>query len=144
MVCIHVVTSHNFHLCPRPQCSRPFFLHGLSSKTVRPGPSLNTLLFIFLQLPLHQSRSKTHSERPPIQNRSFSLIIMHESIFINGTTALLSSSVHLTVTVPPSPRCSLSYMYAECYRLLPSHKSLMAHRKKEHHTDDDSNVITWN
>ncbi|KIM47828.1 hypothetical protein M413DRAFT_439506, partial [Hebeloma cylindrosporum] len=23
----------------------------------------------------------------------------------------------------------------QCYRLLPSHKSLMAHRKKEHHTD---------
>ncbi len=36
--------------------------------------------------------------------------------------------------------------FSECYRLLPSHKVLMTHRKKDHpgHTEDESNIITWN
>ena len=31
-----------------------------------------------------------------------------------------------------------------CYRLLPSFKAVMAHRKKDHQTDDESQIITWN
>ncbi|KAF4622882.1 hypothetical protein D9613_002148 [Agrocybe pediades] len=35
--------------------------------------------------------------------------------------------------------------FEECYRLLPTHKALMAHRKKDHQTEDDeSSIITWN
>ncbi|KAH9486569.1 hypothetical protein JR316_0000634 [Psilocybe cubensis] len=32
----------------------------------------------------------------------------------------------------------------ECYRLLPSQKALMMHRKKDHQTEDDGWMITWN
>ncbi|KAF9477540.1 hypothetical protein BDN70DRAFT_881109 [Pholiota conissans] len=34
----------------------------------------------------------------------------------------------------------------QCYRLLPSRKVLMTHRKKDHpgHADDESEIITWN
>ncbi|KAF8167721.1 hypothetical protein B0H34DRAFT_792416 [Crassisporium funariophilum] len=39
---------------------------------------------------------------------------------------------------------ALSDHAAGCYRLLPNRKVLMAHRKKDHNTDDDSHIITWN
>ena len=39
---------------------------------------------------------------------------------------------------------SFLHKYLECNRLWPSHRSLMAHRKKDHNTEDGSQIITWN
>ncbi|KAF9076094.1 hypothetical protein BDP27DRAFT_1255917 [Rhodocollybia butyracea] len=32
----------------------------------------------------------------------------------------------------------------DCHKLFPSRERLMAHRKREHSSDDESNIITWN
>ncbi|KAJ7596853.1 hypothetical protein C8J56DRAFT_918497 [Mycena floridula] len=34
--------------------------------------------------------------------------------------------------------------FQDCNRLFPSRDRVMLHRKRDHSSDDDSNIITWN
>ncbi|KAJ8083789.1 hypothetical protein PM082_002555 [Marasmius tenuissimus] len=34
--------------------------------------------------------------------------------------------------------------FQDCFRLFPSHDRIMAHRKRDHDSEDDSKIITWN
>ncbi|KDQ63366.1 hypothetical protein JAAARDRAFT_147606 [Jaapia argillacea MUCL 33604] len=34
--------------------------------------------------------------------------------------------------------------YEDCNRLFPNKDRLMTHRKRDHETEDDSDIITWN
>jgi len=36
------------------------------------------------------------------------------------------------------------YICPECNRLYPNHKVIVSHSKRDHHSDDVSDAITWN
>lgn len=76
------------------------------------------------------------------------LFVLFTSVMLLPFTLIIELqyiSVHLKVnSLFPFPFL-LSYKVSpECNRLWPSHRSLMAHRKKDHNTEDGSQIITWN
>lgn len=38
----------------------------------------------------------------------------------------------------------LTYLTTDCNRLFPSRDRIMFHRKRDHDTEDDKDIITWN
>ncbi|KAI0027319.1 hypothetical protein K488DRAFT_61967, partial [Vararia minispora EC-137] len=44
----------------------------------------------------------------------------------------------------PSETAIFVCAFAECYRLYPSRERLMMHRKRDHDSEDDGRIVTWN
>jgi hypothetical protein len=44
---------------------------------------------------------------------------------------------------PAEPASELTHARVDCNRLYPSQDRLMAHRKRDHDTNDTSNIISW-
>ncbi|KAJ3822099.1 hypothetical protein EV361DRAFT_918981 [Lentinula raphanica] len=60
------------------------------------------------------------------------------------TREQLKSAQLLAKVTTPQETAIFICALQDCYKLFPSRDRLMQHRRKEHGSDEDSNIITWN
>lgn len=64
----------------------------------------------------------------------------------NPTEYVCCSLVMKSIVLNPSDHRTPIFICVmdKCYRLFPSRDRVMAHRKRDHDTEDQEGIITWN
>ncbi|KAK7468700.1 arginyl-tRNA synthetase [Stygiomarasmius scandens] len=60
------------------------------------------------------------------------------------TPAVLQAAQSLAKVTSPEETALFICALQNCYRLFPTRDRLMLHRKRDHDTEHDEHIITWN
>ncbi|EGO04922.1 hypothetical protein SERLA73DRAFT_128771 [Serpula lacrymans var. lacrymans S7.3] len=75
---------------------------------------------------------------------TLSSVLPSQSACQDVVTTLQQLQVGLARVTTPNETPIFICRLEDCYRLFPSKDRLMFHRKRDHGSDDGSNIVTWN
>ncbi|KAF5385142.1 hypothetical protein D9615_001365 [Tricholomella constricta] len=74
----------------------------------------------------------------------FSAIVPRSLSAVATTNDQLNAALALAKVTSPDQTPIYICGFQNCCRLYPTRERLMAHRKRDHDSQDDSQIITWN
>ncbi|KAL1737552.1 hypothetical protein EV714DRAFT_266353 [Schizophyllum commune] len=63
---------------------------------------------------------------------------------ISSTKEDIEKAAKLGKATNPQETALFICAYADCKRLYPNRERLMNHRRRDHKTEDDGDILTWN
>ncbi|TRM65944.1 hypothetical protein BD626DRAFT_486299 [Schizophyllum amplum] len=63
---------------------------------------------------------------------------------VSSTKEDIENAAKLAKVTSPEETALFICAYADCNRLYPKRDRLMLHRKRDHQTEDEGEIITWN